>query len=361
MDNKIIESFKNQLSVEKVLGELMIDYTLKNDEAFFICPFHEEKTASFSININSGIFSCFGCGEKGGDVIKFIMKYKTLGFVQSLELLSELTQVPLPKDVEEIDKNQLIQRKLITMRQGYVADTLSQDFTDIYQFILDRSSKEKAVEYLKTRGIPNTEQVVEEMNVRLLEKYEQVSEELFKAFKPTRLLKAGVINEKQNLIFYNHRLMLPFFDDSDIVYLSARTLEKDHKPKYLNLSNVVIPDMYNINARRNNTVFLCEGQTDTLSLVGLGIPAIGIAGANNIDTKALEALEGKNVIIAFDNDIAGDTGKQKLLEVLKYIASSVSVYEFKEKDINLHIQSEQNKENIKRVYRDATSSSNINR
>ncbi|MEQ1678620.1 MAG: CHC2 zinc finger domain-containing protein, partial [Chitinophagaceae bacterium] len=172
MDNKIIQAFKNQLSVEKVLQGLLIDYEIKNEEAFFLCPFHHEDTASFSINLEKGIFNCFGCGEKGGDIVHFIMKYKTLGFVQSLELLSELTGVALPKDVEEIDKNELVQRKLIHMRQNFIADPIQQDYTDVYKFIIDNSSLGEAVAYLQSRGIPDAPWVAKTLGIRLLDKYD---------------------------------------------------------------------------------------------------------------------------------------------------------------------------------------------
>lgn len=363
MNNNVIESFKSQIRIEKVLEALLLEYQIKNEEAFLLCPFHNENTASFSINIEKGIFNCFGCGEKGSDIIRFIMKYKTLGFVQSLELLSELTGIPLPKGIEDIDKGELVQRKLIYMRQNFLATDVQKDFTDVYKFILDHSSKEKAVEYIASRGIPNAEYVANEMNIRILDAYDKVSGQLFKNFKPERLKNAGVINEKQNLIFYNHRLMLPFFSEDDIIYLSARTLEKDHKPKYLNLADVTIPNVYNLNAIKNNTLFICEGQTDTLSLVGLGLPAIGIAGASNVDLKSLEALSDKNVIIVFDNDTAGQNGKKKLIDILQYVANKVICYDIAEKDINEHIQSDENKEKIKKIYEEAnaTTASNLNR
>ena len=173
------------------------------------------------------------------------------------------------------------------------------------------------------------------MGIRMLDKYEHANNAMLTRFSHSRLMQAGIMNERQNLIFYNHRLMLPFFCDEEIGYLSARTIEKDCKPKYLNLLDKTIPSFYNVNDTVNSdTIFLCEGQTDTLSLVGLGIPAVGIAGASNINIDTLKILAEKTVIVAFDNDSAGQKGQKKLLEILKYIAKDVILYPKDEKDIN---------------------------
>ena len=361
MDNQVIQAFKNQLQVDKVLAALCLDFETKGEDAVLLCPFHDESTPSFRMNLENGMHHCFGCDHKGGDIIHFIMEYKKLGFVQSLELLAEITGIPVPSEVNEIDKGDLVKRKLIHMRPAYIADTLEIDYTPVYSHLLNLCAKEPAIEYLRGRGVCNPEEVVNKMGIRMLDAYEKINNEMLARFSHSRLMQAGIMNERQNLIFYNHRLLLPFFCDDEIGYLTARTTEKDCKPKYLNLLDRTIPSFYNVNdSLHNETVFLCEGQTDTLSLVGLGIPAVGIAGASNIDIDTLEILEDKNVIVAFDNDSAGQKGQKKLLEILQYIAKYVILYPKEEKDINDHIQKKENQEKIKDFYGQATTH-NLNR
>lgn len=351
MDNQVIQAFKNQVGVEKVLSALYLDFAVNGEDAVMCCPFHSEQTPSFRINLENGLHHCFGCDHSGSDIVKFIMELKTLGFVQSLELLSELTGIPLPKEVNEIDKGDLVKRKLIHMRPAYTADPIEIDYTPVYQHLLDQCSKEGAVEYLRGRGICNPEAVVDKMGIRFLDKYDKANNAMLERFSHARLMQAGIMQERQNLIFYSHRLMLPFFCEDEIGYLTARTTEKDCKPKYLNLLDRTIPGFYNTNdCQKNDTVFVCEGQTDVLSLVGLGIPAVGIAGASNIDTKALELLEGKTVILAFDEDIAGKKGQEKLLKTLQYIAKYVILYPKEEKDLLDHLQTKENQEKIKDFY-----------
>ena len=351
MDNQVIQAFKNQVGVEKVLEALCLDFEINGDDAVMCCPFHSEQTPSFRINLESGLHHCFGCDHSGSDIVKFIMEYKALGFVQSLELLSELTEIPLPKEVSEIDKGDLVKRKLIHMRPAYTADPIEIDYTPVYQYLLDQCSKAGAAEYLRGRGICNPEAVVDKMGIMMLNQYDRVNGAMLERFSHTRLMQAGVMNDRQNLIFYSHRLMLPFFCEDEIGYLTARTTEKDCKPKYLNLLDRTIPGFYNTNDTiKNETVFVCEGQTDVLSLVGLGLPAVGIAGASNINTRALEILQDKNVIVAFDNDSAGQKGQEKLLKVLQYIAKDVILYPKEEKDILDSIQTKQGQDKITEFY-----------
>jgi DNA primase len=185
----------------------------------------------------------------------------------------------------------------------------------------------------------------------MLDSYEKTNNKMLERFSHSRLMQAGIMDARQNLIFMNHRLLFSFFYDDEIQYITARTTEKDIKPKYWNLLDIVIPNFYNVNdAIKNETVFIAEGITDTVSLVGLEIPAVGIAGASNIDIKTLEILTDKNVIVAFDNDSAGQKGQKKLLEILKYIAKNVIVYVKEEKDLNEHVQTKENQEKIKDFY-----------
>lgn len=362
MDNNIIQSFKNGISVEKVLQELCLDYDINGEDAVLLCPFHDEQTASFHINIESGLHNCFGCGQKGADIIAFVSSYKKLGFVQSLELLSELTGVPLPKNIEEIDKGNLVKRKLLHMKLGYVADPINIDFTSIYEHLLSLCSKDKAVEYLQRRGIDNSSEVADKMNIRVLDDYERINNEMLKKFSGRRLEQSGIMSERKNLIFFSHRLLLPFKHEDNIGYLSSRALDNETKPKYLNLSDITIPTFYNVNDVLNNdTIFVAEGQIDTITLVGLGLPVVGIAGATNIDIKTLEILSDKNVILVFDNDSAGKKGQAKLLEILKYIANTVSIYIFMDgKDINEHLQFKDNNIKIRDFYNEIRTS-HINR
>lgn len=346
MDNNIIQAFKNEIVVETVLQKLLLDYDIRGENAVISCPFHSEGTPSMFIKLDTGCYHCFGCDTKGGDVVKFVMELKTLGFVQALELLSELCEIQLPKDVEEIDKFKLIQRKLIFMKQDYQAESIKLDYTPVYRYLLDLCSVNVAVTYLEKRGIVNAKDVVEKVNVRVLEHYDEVNKKMLEHFSARKLIDSGVMNDRQNVIFYNHRLLLPFFQEENIVYLTGRALSNDIKPKYLNLADITIPDMYNVNDTNSQIVYLCEGQTDTLSLIGLGLPAVGIAGATNINFRSLEALQDKTVVLCFDNDKAGQDGQRKLVEVLKYIADKVIVYEKDQKDMNDNLQTEENRQKL---------------
>lgn len=347
MDPEALKIFKERLSVEPVLRKLGIAYDIRNEDAVFLCPFHDEKTPSFGMNTGNGMFHCFGCGKSGGDVIGFVMELKRVGFVQALELLSDLLDIPVPKGVDEIDKLSLIRRKLVSMRRGYVSDRNLANYGDVYAHLISQCSEASGADYLRSRGIVTPEGTAGRFRTVVVDDYDRIGAAMLEKFDDRRLVESGVMNDRRNLIFFNHRLLFPFFDRDEVVYVSARTMDNLVKPKYLNLRGVVIPTFYNVNdAYESDFVFLAEGLTDTLSVAALGIPAVGIAGATNIDVESLLLLSDKDVVLGMDNDDAGRSAREKLAGMLGMVASSVSVYDKPEKDMNEHLQTEAGREKL---------------
>lgn len=338
MDKRIIEDFKSKLKVEKVLAALHVDYDVRGEHAWVNCVVHDEQTPSMHLRLEDGVYFCFGCSAAGGDMIKFVMDKERLGFVQAIELLSKLLGIPLPTGLDEIDKGGLVKRKLSSMRKAFVADDLRIDYTPVYEYLLSLCDSAAAEEYLESRGIQNPTWVGGSMCLRVLKDYEGINTKMLERFSHRQLMNSGIMTEKKNLVFLHHRLLMPFLDGDEIVYVSSRAMDNETKPKYLNLSGVTIPGLYNVGSvRAADIVFVCEGLTDTLGLVGVGVPAVGIAGAGNIDLEVLRAFEGKKVILAFDNDAAGEAGARKLREVLPYIADAVYEYKKPEKDMLEHL------------------------
>lgn len=352
MDPLALQDFKQKLVVEKFLSKLGLDYDVRGDQAVLLCPVHDEKTPSLHVNLSDGMFKCFGCNFKGGDLIKFVMDYKQLGFIQSLEFLSNLLELPLPESVAEVDKLGLMQRKLVRIRSSYVANKNLSSNTDIYEYLLSQCSETAAVAYLSGRGIVDARAVASRFMIRVVDDYEKISAAMLARFNERRLVEAGVMNERRNLIFFNHRLLFPFFDYDEIVYVSARAMDNDVRPKYLNLKGIPIPTFYNVNdVYDNEFVFVAEGLTDTLSVAALGVPVVGIAGATNINTEKLLLLNDRRVVLGMDNDEAGRAGQNKVLETLRFLALSVQVYEKAEKDMNDHLQTAENRQKLVDLYK----------
>ena len=360
MDPLALQDFKQKLKTEAFLSKLGLDYDIRGDQALLLCVVHDEKTPSLRVNLSDGMFKCFGCDFKGGDLIKFVMDYRQLGFVQSLEFLSTLLDIPLPESVAEIDKLDLMQRKLVRIRSNYVATKNLTNNSDIYEYLLSLCAEGPAIDYLKSRGIVDAEMVVKGFRIRVVDDYDKIGAAMLARFDERRLVAAGIMNDRRNLVFFNHRLLFPFFDYEEIVYVSARAMNNDVKPKYLNLRGVPIPTFYNVNAAYSGDfVFVAEGLTDTLSVAALGVPVVGIAGATNINTEKLLLLNDHRVVLGMDNDEAGQTGQGKVMEVLRQLALSVEVYDKKEKDMNEHLQTAENRQKLVDLYRSVSQRSKV--
>ncbi|MCC7304010.1 DNA primase [bacterium] len=271
-----------------------------------LCPFHVEKTPSFSVNPSLGIFKCFGCGQSG-DVIKFIQEIEHIEFPQALEKLADELGITLQKSDDPSTKLIARYRKMYTVT------------AELYHYILlNLEQGKEALEYvLKRRRLTEATVIANKIGYapydnKLLQNYL-----IKKGFTPAEIKDAGFINERGN-DKYTDRLMFPIFDTAGhVVGFSGRVISADdRRPKYLNSAESILFKkrflLFGLNSAKEaiakkDIAILCEGQLDAITSQQAGIENIvAPLGTGLTDTQlSLLSRYSNNVAFCFDNDEAG--------------------------------------------------------
>ncbi|KNZ42689.1 DNA primase [Acetobacterium bakii] len=305
--------------------EVIADYmTLKRVGSSFKgkCPFHNEKTASFTVSREKQLYHCFGCGV-GGNVITFIMEMEKLSFIDALKFLSTRGNVILPEKNNEIEDRQIYEKK----QRLY---DLHREGANYYFKCL--SSSGKALNYLKKRGI-STETIKIFGLGYSNENWDSLLTYLkTKGFTMDEMVSSGLVMQSENKRYYDrfrNRLMFPILNPrNQIVGFGGRIMEADDNgPKYLNSPETAIfsksYELFNLNRSKNhlgnNQLLIVEGYMDVISLYEKGImntvASLGTA-FTLFHAKILERYASE-VIIAFDGDSAGAAATEKAMNILK--------------------------------------------
>lgn len=296
-----------------------------------LCPFHSEKTPSFSVSEQKNIYHCFGCGE-GGTAINFIMKMENVSFTEALENLAERANVVLPKTNNfDLEKNQAIKDTKETIYK------MNEDAAKFFYEQLKTSDGKAAVDYIKKREL--SRDCVRHYWIG----YAPNSwDKLFTHLKDigyieSDILKAGLISQNENNKFYDkfrNRLMFPIFNvNNRIIGFGGRVLD-DSKPKYLNSPETLVfnksKNLFSLNiakASRKNEVILVEGYMDVIALAKSGftnsVATLGTALTS--DQARILKKYFKEIILCYDSDEAGQNAIKRAVTVLREFDIKISV------------------------------------
>ena len=298
------------------------------------CPFHHEKTPSFSINENEQFYHCFGCGESG-DVITFVMKMESLDFMSAIKFLADRCGMQMP-ELEGAKDLQLQKQKrdrLLSM-MNYAKE--------YYKKNLVSPSGKKALEYLLNRGVTRDE--IDKFELGASVGWQNVIDELIqKGYTKAEMKEVGLIAEKDNnsYDFFALRLMFPICNKfGDCVGFSGRDLDGKSHAKYKNSPQSLIFDksalLYGLNIVRKNKqsakinyIILCEGQMDTIAMHKAGfintLASLGTA-FTEIHAREISRICDK-VILCYDGDSAGQHANLRAIPVLRSQGLEVRVAE----------------------------------
>ena len=300
-----------------------------------LCPFHNEKTPSFSVSPQKGIFHCFGCGE-GGNVIHFLMKIENIPFVEAVEKLAENAGVTLPKP-QKRDSEEYAEKA----RQREIIYEINKEAAQFFYGSL--KGGKNAVEYLKKRQLDGSDAK------RFFLGYSKDSWDLlFKhlkvlGYKESDILNAGLIKSSENGKYYDafrNRVMFPIFDTKNrVIGFGGRVLD-DSKPKYLNSPDSPVfnksKNLYFLNVARKakcDYVILVEGYMDVISLAKNGyLNTVATLGTALTPQQAkLIAGDFKEVVICYDSDEAGRKATARAVTILREHDIKISVLNLKDK------------------------------
>ncbi len=311
-----------------------------------LCPFHSEKTPSFSISTQKQMYKCFGCGE-GGDVINFVMKMENVDFMEALEILARRSGIEIKKGKisEESKQNLNKKQKLYQINLDaarYFFKSMSGSNNNGYKYLKNRGLDDKTIKYF---GLGFAKNDWNDLNNYLLQKgYEQQS-----------LIDSGIAiqtkNKKNHINRFKNRVMFPIFDQGGkVIAFGGRVLD-DSLPKYLNSSETILfnkrKNLYGLNFAKknikNDTLIIVEGYMDVISLFQYGIKNVvaSLGTALTIEQAKLIKKYVNKVIVAYDNDEAGINATLKAIEIFNEVKLNIKVLNLgKSKDPDEYIRTE---------------------
>lgn len=304
----------------------------KGRDYFGLCPFHNEKSPSFSVSAEKQIYYCFGCGS-GGNAIKFLMEYENYSFSEALEELAKRAGITLPtQDNSKEAKQQADLRSQLLAIQKNAA-------TYFYYQLRNESGK-RGYEYLKERGLSDA--TMQSFGLGFSNPYPNdlykylrkkgYSDELLKQSGLVRVDERGAYDK-----FWN-RVMFPIMDiNNRVIGFGGRVLGTG-EPKYLNSPETKIFDkssnLYGLNvARRSKTGYMlvCEGYMDVIAMHQAGftnaVAALGTAFTEKHGVILKRYVQ--EVILTFDSDEAGVNAAKRAIPILKKAGLSVKVLNLK--------------------------------
>ncbi|MBU5438244.1 DNA primase [Tissierella sp. MSJ-40] len=282
-----------------------------------LCPFHNEKTPSFTVSETKRLYHCFGCGE-GGDAVTFIMKMENLSFPEAIKFLADKLGIP-------IEENKKINNKYIDEKNKcYKINREAALF-----FLNNLNNNETALQYLKRRNI--NKKVIKQFGLGYsLNNWDSLYNYLReKGYTQEEIEKTGLIGKKKGDNGYydkfRNRIMFPIIDTkSRVVGFGGRVLDNS-MPKYLNSQDTIVfskgNQLYGLNLlnkySNRKRIVLVEGYMDVISLYNNGIN-YGVASLGTALTESQVKLikrYGESIYICYDSDLAGINATTKAIQL----------------------------------------------
>jgi DNA primase len=323
----VIEKIKEQNDIVDIISE---NVRLKKSGRNYtgLCPFHNDKSPSFSVSSDKQIYKCFSCGE-AGNVITFVMKYKRFTFVEAAKYLADKANIPLEIAGQDNDKvsrkKELLYKVNVDAARYYFANL--QKVKTAKEYFLKRGIKEETI---KRFGLGYAQDGWKGIVTFLRNN----------GYKNDLLLEAGLIsqNEKTGNVYdrFRNRVIFPVFDvKGKVIGFGGRVLD-DSKPKYLNSPETMIfqkgINLYGLNfavknGLKEDYIIIVEGYMDLIALHQSGITnvAASLGTALTVNQARLLKRYVSKVIISYDADLAGQTATLRGLEILRNAGFDVKV------------------------------------
>lgn len=332
VDQEFLRTLKDKLNIVDIAGGYF-NLEKKGSSYWACCPFHHEKTASFSINESGQFYHCFGCGASG-DVIKLVSEMETLDFIDTVKLLAERAKLPMPETNFDSQR---------TAEQKRKRDTLLKIMNDCAHFYLDNLNSGKAdahIEYILSRKIPSN--IVRTFGLGASLNYTDLPRFLLsKGYFKQDILDSGTVNEVDGRLVdaQGGRLIYPIINALDeVIAFGGRVLKKTDFAKYKNTKETLIfnksKNLYNINLlkklKRSQTikdVIMVEGYMDTISLYQAGFKNVVASMGTSLTQEQARLIKRytDTVLISYDGDGAGQKANMRGLEILKGEGLNVKV------------------------------------
>ena len=316
-----VEQLKSAVDIVSVVGEYV---RLRKSSALRytgLCPFHSEKTPSFTVHVSKQFYHCFGC-HTSGDVLKFVMEMEHVSFYEALKSLSERYGVPMPKRSQYADED--ARRRAVLFQMHELAQ-------ENFRANLAGPAGEAARTYLAGRGL--AAQTIEEFGLGYSDRSGRALVRIFeqRGFERKLIEESGLVGTRPDGSFYDkfrNRLMFPIQDERGrIIAFGGRALVKEDEPKYLNSPETPIYKkrevLYNLHRakdgiRKQDRSILVEGYMDAIGVATAGFAPVVASCGTSLTAQQVQSLKrhSQHIVVNFDPDAAGGGGTERSLELL---------------------------------------------
>lgn len=285
-----------------------------------LCPFHDEKTPSFTVSPSKNLFKCFGCG-KGGDSARFLMEHEQMNFPEAIRYLAARYNVELEESSKE-DSEKYEEEKKLQDSLFIINDFALASFKENFK------NSSIATGYVKERGY--LENTIQKFEIGYADNnYESLSKSAkAKSYNIELFQKLGLVNKNEK-DFFNDRIIFPIHNLSGkVIAFAGRVLKTQEKaPKYLNspeseiyLKRRILYGIFQAkkSIRKKNNCFLVEGYTDVMSLTQIGIENVVASSGTSLTTDQVRLIKRftDNVTILYDGDTAGVNAALRGLDIV---------------------------------------------
>lgn len=317
---ELVEEIRSKNDIVDVIGSY-VHLTKKGANHMACCPFHNEKTPSFSVSPSKQMFYCFGCG-KGGNVFTFLMQYENYSFTEALRVLAERAHVDLPQleYSEEAKRAADLKARLLAVNK---------EAAKYYFYQLKSERGQAAMKYLKDRAL--TDDTIKHFGLGYSNKY---ADDLYKylknlGYEDELLRQSGLVTMEEAKGVYDkfwNRVMYPIMDANNRVIAFGGRVMGEGTPKYLNSPETPIfeksRNLYGLNfarGSRKNYFLLCEGYMDVISLhqAGFTNAVASLGTALTTQHARILARYTKEVLLTYDSDGAGVKAALRAIPILK--------------------------------------------
>lgn len=326
--DEVIEEVRSSNNIVDIIGGY-VRLQKKGSSYFGLCPFHNEKSPSFSVSPNKQMYYCFGCGA-GGNVFTFIMEYENQTFPEAVKILADRAGIALPEaELTEEQKRERNKRQLLL--------EINKTAANYFYYLLNGDQGQQAREYLENRRMSKETQI--HFGLGYASKY---SNDLYlylkkKGYQDQILKETGLLtyDEKRGAHdkFWN-RVMLPIMDVNNRVIGFGGRVMGDGTPKYLNSPETMLFDksrnLYGLNYARTSRkpyMIICEGYMDVIAMhqAGFTNAVASLGTAFTTQHSVLLKRYTQEVRLAYDSDGAGQKAALRAIPILKSAGINVRV------------------------------------
>ncbi|MBN9615553.1 MAG: DNA primase [Acidobacteriales bacterium 59-55] len=330
MSDNFAQTVKQQADIVKIVGDYVKLRKTGAQNYTGLCPFHKEKTGSFSVNANHGYFYCFGCHEKG-DVFTFVMKLENISFPEAIRVVAAKCGIPLPKrefSSPEEAREAGLRRQLIDIHEAA---------TQYFEANLKSPEAARAREYLTGRGV--TVETIARFRIGYApDDFNDMRDRLRPHFSEEAMRASGLFSSKEQAdgghgplyARFRKRITFPIANEQGkTIAFTARALDSDEKsgPKYMNSPETALYtkgqvlfnlDKAKADMRTHDFALLVEGQMDCISVYMAGVHNVLATSGTAFTEMQVRLLSRftKRVVVNFDPDTAGANAAEKSIALL---------------------------------------------